>query len=133
MSETILTSAGATASHDTETIAIAQPASQMRPLRLATGDAGMQTIWFAAPPTVLAEGTEWHTVSVKPVTASVEMVLRQLGGEDLTLPRRPDSTTDAILQDPVWRQRIFASLDQVRQGQTRPIEEYLEESDAEDD
>jgi len=45
----------------------------------------------------------------------------------------PGSTTDAILQDPVWRKRILASLEQARRGQTRPIEEYLAESDAEDD
>lgn len=43
------------------------------------------------------------------------------------------STTDEILNDPIWRQRIFASLDEARRGQTRPIEEYLAESDAEDD
>jgi hypothetical protein len=43
------------------------------------------------------------------------------------------STTDEILNDPIWRQRIFASLEQARRGQTRPLEEYLEESDTEDD
>jgi hypothetical protein len=41
----------------------------------------------------------------------------------------PLSTTDEILNDPIWRQRIFDSLEQVRRGQTRPIEEYLAESD----
>jgi hypothetical protein len=44
----------------------------------------------------------------------------------------PGSTTDAILQDPVWRKRILAGLEQVRRGQMRPIEEYWAESDAED-
>jgi hypothetical protein len=44
----------------------------------------------------------------------------------------PGSTTDAILQDPVWRKRLLASLDQARRGQMRPIEEYWAESDAED-
>lgn len=44
----------------------------------------------------------------------------------------PGSTTDAILQDPVWRKRILASLEQARRGHMRPIEEYWAESDAED-
>jgi len=44
----------------------------------------------------------------------------------------PASTTDAILQDPVWRRRLLDSLEQARRGQTRPIEEYWTESDAED-
>src|SRR6266508_3058894 len=44
----------------------------------------------------------------------------------------PGSTTDAILQDPVGRKRILGSLAQARRGQTRPIEEYWAESDAED-
>lgn len=42
------------------------------------------------------------------------------------------TTTDEILADPVWRQRVFASLEQARRGQMRPIEEYLAEFDAED-
>jgi hypothetical protein len=42
------------------------------------------------------------------------------------------STTDEILNDPIWRRRILASLEQARRGQTRPIEEYLAESDADD-
>jgi hypothetical protein len=44
----------------------------------------------------------------------------------------PGSTTDAIIQDPVWRKRILAGLEQARSGQMRPIEEYWAESDAED-
>jgi len=44
----------------------------------------------------------------------------------------PGSTTDAILQDPVWRKRILAALEQVQRGQMRPIQEYWDESDAED-
>jgi hypothetical protein len=45
----------------------------------------------------------------------------------------PGSTTDAILQDPVWRKRLLASIEEVGRGQTRPIDEYWAESDAEDD
>jgi hypothetical protein len=41
--------------------------------------------------------------------------------------------TDAILQDPVWRDRLTTGLEQAKRGESRPIEEYWAESDEDDD
>jgi hypothetical protein len=60
------------------------------------------------------------------VKAVVEAILKR----DLdTLSSSASSTTAEILQDPVWKARLRASLAQARTGETRPIEDYWSESD----
>jgi len=51
---------------------------------------------------------------------------------DLTVYWDSTPETDAILQDPVWRKRLTKSLEELRNGQTRPLDEYWAESDVED-
>ena len=67
-----------------------------------------------------------HRTGATSVTALVEAILKQSLD---AVGTNPTSTTEAILQDPVWRDRIRASLAQARAGHSRPIEDYWAESD----
>jgi hypothetical protein len=62
----------------------------------------------------------------------VDQVNAILGYDVGTIAHGPGTTTDAILNDPVWRRRLLASRQEGQAGLSRPLEQYWAESDAED-